>query len=252
MKADGTYWACSFDDEFSGSTVDTTKWSAFDSIKGGFRGGDECYNHNNATVSGGELHLTVTKAAAAFTCGDGHVTQYNSGLLLSRGKFSQTYGRFEMRAKFPAGVGFQPAFWMLPANPFHTSGYSYGEIDVAEAWGTYPGTVSPHLHYVATPSPQNGAYCSVPTSASAFHTYTVEWTRTTMTFLYDGRTCWKTTWSPIAKYQPAGATAPTPFDQDFYMIVNLATGGDSTPSNRITSSTKLPSQMEVDYIRAWR
>jgi beta-glucanase (GH16 family) len=158
-----------------------------------------------------------------------------------------------MRAKIPAGVGFQPAFWMLPQTPYGSRGYSYGEIDVMEAWGTFPGIASPHLHYVSTPgTPMSGNYCLVPTSATAYHTYAVEWTSTRMTFTYDGRTCWSTGWKPIAGYQPAGSAAPAPFDQKFYLIVNLAMGGATTPTNRASVLTRFPATMSVDYIRAWK
>jgi beta-glucanase (GH16 family) len=251
-KVSGGNWTCTFADEFGGARLDTDKWHAYTSTAGGFRGGDECYAPGNVRVASGTLQLSATRSAAGFDCA-GVPSRYRSGMVLSKGLFSQAYGRFEMRAKIPAGVGFQPAFWLLPENPFGSRGYSYGEIDVMEAWGTYPGIASPHLHYVKTPgTPMSGKYCSVPTNATAYHTYALEWTTRKMTFSYDGRTCWSTSWRPIPRFQPPGAVAPTPFDQKFYIIVNLAMGGSTTPSNRATSRTTFPATMSVDYIRAWR
>ena len=252
-KSGGGYWTCTLDDEFSSTRLDTTKWQTYTSAPGGFVGGDECYSPNNVTLDSGNLRLTATKQSTAFTCA-GRSTNYRSGLILSKGRFAQAYGRFEMRAMTPAGVGFQPAFWLLPENPYtQPGGYTYGEIDVMEAWGQYPGLASPHLHYVQTPGTlQSGAYCSVPSMTTSYHTYAVEWTSSKMTFIYDGKTCWSTTWKPIARYQPAGSVAPSPFNQKFYVIVNLAMGGPATPGNRATSTTKFPSRMSVDYVRVWR
>lgn len=252
-KAGGGFWTCTFSDEFNKPRLDTTKWQAYTSAAGGYRGGDECYAPGNVSISKGYLNLTATKSATTFDCA-GVPSNYRSGMVLTRGLFSQAYGRFEMRAKIPGGVGFQPAFWLLPENPYtHPGGYAYGEIDVMESWGTYPGIASPHLHYVQTPgTPMSGAYCSVPTNATAYHAYTVEWTKSVMTFKYDGKVCWSTPWAPIPAYQPPGAVAPTPFDQKFYLIVNLLLGGELTASNRPTSSTTFPSRMSVDYIRVWK
>ena len=84
------------------------------------------------------------------------------------------------------------------------------------------------------------------------HTYTVEWTPTQMTFRYDGNTCWTTTWAPAPPYAPTDATSPTPFDQPFYMMVQLAVDGPSVPYNEVSSATYLPAKMYVDYVRAWQ
>ena len=218
----------------------------------GNSGGDQCYDPANVSVSRGVLNLTTTRPAAAFDCA-GHSTRYRSGMVLTSGLFTQTYGRYEVRAKFPPGLGLQPAIWMLPQHPFRGPDYYYGEIDIAEAWGRYPGIVSPHLHYVSTPgTPQSGAYCTVQTSNSAFHTYAVEWTTTRMRFSYDGKTCWTTTWAPAPPFAPARATSPAPFDQPFYLILNLGVGDSTTRTNRPDAKTPFPARMQVDYVRVWK
>jgi beta-glucanase (GH16 family) len=257
-KPGGGNWQCTFADDFSGTGLDTTKWSPYSSLKGGFVGGDECYSPSNVKVHDGALRLDANKWGT-FTCTDGRQSNYLSGLVMSKGKFSQAYGRFEIRARTPAGVGFQPAFWMLPENPWQPGGYTYGEIDVMEAWGQYPGIASPHLHNVAAYDPQSGAfnrqsgaYCHIDNMTSAYHTYAVEWTTSLMMFRYDGNVCWTTRWKPMAGYQPAGATSPSPFNQNFYIILNLAMGGPRTPGNRATASTPFPAEMSVDYVRVWR
>ncbi|MDT4938133.1 MAG: hypothetical protein QOG80_1804 [Pseudonocardiales bacterium] len=252
-KADGTAWKCSFDDEFSATTLDAAKWSPFASVSGGFRGGAECYSPSQVGVSGGTLNLPTVRAASAFDCA-GVPATYRSGMIVSRNKFTQTYGRFEMRAKIPMSKGLHAAFWLLPENPYHTNGLDYGEIDVMESGGAYTDLASPHLHYVETPGTvQTGTYCTVANMAGAFHDYTLEWTPTSMRFSYDGHSCWTTSWRTIAQYQPAGATAPTPFDQPFYMILNMGTDTASTiPANAVSASTDLSQAMQVDYVRVWK
>src|SRR5581483_11715320 len=185
-------------------------------------------------------------------CGS-YTTNFTSGMVSTKDKFAQTYGRFEMRAKFPPGVGFQPAFWLIPQNPRARGQYEYGEIDIAEEWGNYPQYVSPHLHYVTTPdSRTGGAACKISTSTSAFHTYALTWTPTLMRFDYDGTLCWSTGWLPQPpRTAPLGARAPVPFDQPFYIIVQLAVGGPKTPANLPTATTQFPAHLEVDYVRAW-
>jgi beta-glucanase (GH16 family) len=179
--------------------------------------------------------------------------KYTSGGITSLGKFAQAYGRFEMRAKFPAsGIGLQPAFWMIPANPKSTGRYEYGEIDIAEAYTMRADSVGAHLHYVTTPGTAGaGMRCSVPGSQTGYHTYTLEWTTTTLKFVYDGKTCWQTGWKPKAGYG-GGRVAPAPFDQPFYVMVQLAVGGPKTPDNVPKQQTVFPANMYVDYVRVWK
>ena len=252
-KSNGAPWVCTFADEFTGTTLNTAKWTAFQSQPGGFRGGDECYSPGHVKIGSGTAGLVVTKAAATFDCA-GVPAKYTSGMILTRGKFTQTYGRIEMRAKIPNQVGLQGAFWLLPQNPYHADGYDYGEIDVMENWGSYPNHASAHLHNVWTPgTPTLGKTCAVPNMATAFHTYTLTWTSTSMTFSYDGTTCWKTTWTTIPGYQPAGATAPNPFNQPFYIIINMGVGNTAiTPLNVPNATTTLPATMQIDYVRVWK
>lgn len=252
-KPNGTQWVCTFDDEFRGTHLNSRSWTAFTSAKGSFRGGAECYTPAQVRVANGKLSLPTVRAARAFLCA-GHPAEYRSGMIVSRQKFTQTYGRFEIRAKIPMSKGLHSAFWLLPENPYHADGMSYGEIDVMEAAGAYRDVASPHLHYVATPgTPQLGAYCHVSNMATAFHTYTLEWTSTSMRFSYDGHTCWRTTWQTIHGYQPDGAHAPAPFDQPFYLILNMGTDTATTvKANAVSASTNLSQAMQVEYVRVWK
>jgi beta-glucanase (GH16 family) len=252
-KSNGTAWTCTLDDEFNGSTLNTATWTPYTSVAGGFRGGAECYTPRNVKVSAGSLLLPTTRAAAPFSCA-GRTADYYSGMITSKTRFTQTYGRYQIRAKVPMSKGLHAAFWLLPQNPYHSNGLDYGEIDVMESGGAYRDIASPHLHYVSTPgNPQSGAYCSVPNMATQFHTYTLEWNARTITMSYDGRTCWSTGWQTIPGFQPPGARSPEPFDQPFYIILNMGTDTAQTiPANAVSPSTDLSQPFQVDYIRVWK
>ena len=252
-KADGSKWVCSFDDEFNGGSLDTSKWTALQTVQSGYTTGPAealvCYTNsrNNVSVSGGYLNLTVRKEAAPFNCG-GITTQYTGGTVNTYGHFSQTYGRFEVRAKFPASTiaGLQETLWLWPNNPTRYGPEpASGEIDFAEAFSQYPNMDMPYVHYTpAAYDPNVSNYTCALSSALAFHTYTLVWTTTTLTVGYDGQTCLVDTWSPAAPL-----TAPEPFDQPFFLVLTQALG---IATNTYTSATQLPATTQIDYARIWK
>jgi beta-glucanase (GH16 family) len=225
-----------------------------DSAATAFEAGIECDTPNNVKSNGHSLVLSATRHRTPLSCGREPDNRYRSGMVTTLHTFSQTGGRFEIRAALPKGIGMHPAFWMLPVNPAHSSSYEYGEIDVFEAYGDYPDIVSPHLHYALTPgNVLGGVNCTLNSSISDWHTYTVEWTSTTMTFSYDGAACWTTTWLPMPPYATKDAVAPVPFDQPFYLLLALAVDGPDSNAgkNAVLPNTKFPEKMFVDYVRAW-
>jgi beta-glucanase (GH16 family) len=222
-----------------------------DSAVTNWNAGIECDTPDNVHVNGHSLVLTATRKRTAQPCGKLPSTRYLSGMVSTVNTFSLTYGRVEMRARLPKGVGMHPAFWMLPTNPSATGSYEYGEIDVAEAYGAYPDTVMPHLHYVSTPNVLGGVNCTVLGATSGYHTYRLDWTPTEMTFTYDGSTCWSTPWQPLYPYASKDATQPVPFDQPFYLLIALAVDGSDSAKNAVTGHTKFPEKMLVDYVRVW-
>ena len=122
-KATGGYWTCTFGEDFNGTSLDTTKWAVQNTAGSGFHSGPECFvnSPNNISLSGGYLNLTVRREAAPFSCktpSGSYTTQYTSGMVFTYGKFSQTYGRFEVNAKFPPQTvaGLQESLWLFPVN----------------------------------------------------------------------------------------------------------------------------------------
>lgn len=154
---------------------------------------------------------------------------YSSGMISSRGRFSQKYGYFEIRARWTGGKGIWPAFWLLPA-----TGAWPPEIDVLEAHGDKPGTTFQTIHSTVRAFGSNAA--KVPTADGQFHTYSVLWLPERLDFFVDDQ---KT------------VTFPTPSDmhQPMYIIANLAVGG-KWPGDPDTH-TPFPANIEIDYVRAW-
>jgi beta-glucanase (GH16 family) len=247
-KPSGGYWTCSFDDEFGKRTLDSTKWTVMTTAATGYYTGNACYidSPNNLAESTGYLRISATRPAAPVACGT-RMADYLTTAVITKGKFAQQYGRFEMRAKFPPGVGLQPAFWMYPENLMATGTLNWGEMDIVEAYGAYPGYVQPRVHWMLADgnSTAPGGNCYIPTDTTSYHTYEMEWTSTTITFNYDGVTCWS-----IPKPESGAPTySPAPFDQKYFMIVELAIGG--TSANLPNATTPFPATMTVDYVRAW-
>jgi beta-glucanase (GH16 family) len=157
---------------------------------------------------------------------------YSSGLLTSKGSFSQKYGVFEIRAKIPRGKGLWPAFWLLPAN-----GAWPPELDILEILGDNPQKL-----YVSWHSNVGGKHSSetkpidVPDTSAEFHTYSVDWSKDTINWFFDD-------------IQIASKPTPEDFHQPMYMLVNLAVGGGWPGAPDTT--TEFPAKYSIDWVRVY-
>ena len=255
-KPNGTPWVCTFDDEFDGTTLNTSKWLVQQTSNSGYRSGNECYvnSPNNVSVSGGVLNLTARQEAAPFSCTDGldgaqsYQTQYTAGMVSTDDRFSQTYGLYMVRAKLPPAAikGLQETLWLWPddASKYGTLPQEGGEIDFAEFYSEYPTLDIPVLHYrTVEKDPNATADCNV-TNQNEFHTYGLEWTTTSMTMFIDGQACMSDTWQPMAP-----ETAPEPFNQPFFICLTQALGMDT--NNFVAGTTPLPATTQIDWVRVW-
>jgi beta-glucanase (GH16 family) len=260
VRTGGGVWTCSFDDEFSGTTLDMTKWTPSVTVGTLFTtgpvGSEVCYynNPNIISESGGYLYLTVRKEANPFRCGT-FTTQYSGGSVTGTGKFSQTYGRFEVRAKFPSVTvaGLQETLWLYPVNALKYGPRPVsGEIDFAEAYSFRSTLNIPTIHYVPVKADPNVTAGNCLTSGSlisgsltSFHTYALVWTTTSLTITVDGTTCLTDYFHPAAPL-----IAPQPFDQPFFVALTQALGINSNAFN--PSTTPLPATTAIDYVRVWK
>ncbi len=244
-------WTLVWSDEFStpdGSSPDPTKWT-YD-LGGNGWGNHELESYTNrpenAHIEKGNLVITAQKET--YTGADGVTRYYTSARLKTQGIFTQTYGRFEARIKIPEGQGMWPAFWLL-GQDIPTVGWpKCGEIDIMENIGKEPGVVHGSLHGPSATGPTSDLtqIFTLPGGqnlADDFHLYAVEWEPGLVRFYLDSHlyaTFDSSQW-------PAGGTWA--FDHPFFIILNLAVGGD-WPGNP-DPSTKFPQTMLVDYVRVY-
>jgi beta-glucanase (GH16 family) len=250
-------WVLTWSDEFNGadgSAVDSTKW--IHDVGGNGWGNQELEYYTdgseNAVIQAGNLVITATTAgASAHTCtySSNKTCAYTSARLLTKGKFSQKYGRIEARIQIPEGQGIWPAFWMLGANIDGAGWPACGEIDIMESIGREPSINHGSLHMPASGTTNDSeltGMTALPGGAKlgdAFHTYAIEWSATAINFYLD-ETLYET-------QTPQVATGRTwAFDQPFFIILNVAVGGQwpGTPD----TTTVFPQTMKVDWVRAYR
>lgn len=250
-KPNGDSWQCTFADNFSGSTLNPTKWSPLLTARTGIHS-PECRVATPGTirVARGSLKLTVRDKAAQFDCltpTGSYPTKYVGGGITSYGKFNQAYGRFEIRAKFPSAKvrGLHSALWMFPQEQVYGAWPRSGEIDIAEYRTALPGRVIPTLHYWRSGQRKvtTNNFCS-PGRADRFHTYTLTWSRRMMTITFDGRVCLIRRFSLLNLI-----LSRRPFDHPFVLILNQSLG---IFQNSVTSQTPLPATMNIDYVRVWK
>lgn len=239
-------------DEFDGTgPIEATKWFHQTQLPDGnswYNGEIQHYTNriDNSYMYGGYLNIVAKNE----TYTDQGVTkEYTSARLNS--KFAFTYGKVEIRAKLPFGVGTWPALWMLGKNINEDGAYwdnqgfgttswpACGEIDIMEHWGTNQNYVQSAIH---TPSSYGATVNlggqTIPTASTEFHVYAMEWTDEKMTFSVDGVEHYT--------YNPPVKDADTwPFDADQYLILNVAI----LPS---IESSFTESAMQVDYVRVYQ
>nr|MBU3858126.1 glycoside hydrolase family 16 protein [Flavobacterium sp. MC2016-06] len=165
-------------------------------------------------------------------------SHYTSARLLTKGKFSFKYGRAEVRAKLPAGGGTWPAFWMLGDNIDTAPWPACGEVDIMEVVGNNPDVNHSSLHSPGrSGNTPDTAITTVTNSATEFHVYAADWTAESIKFYVDDKL-----------FYTFANNSNMPFNQNFFLILNLAMGGNfgGTVDPNFTSAT-----YEIDYVRVY-
>lgn len=224
----GGGWSLTWSDEFSGQSVDPTKWTPWDAPSP-YNGELQYYSPDQASVQGGMLTITSLRR----TIGG---RQYSSARLESAGHFAQKYGRFEYRAKLPGTQSLWPAFWLLPA-----TGAWPPEIDIMELLGHEPRKVYGTHHWGTASSvvSNGGAYtlaAGLPSFTDDFHLFAVEWWPDRIDWFVDG-----------VKYYTHTTNIP---QEPMYLIINTAVGG-AWPGYP-NATTVLPQTHVVDYVRVYQ
>ena len=231
----------------------------------------------NVTVQNGLLVISAIEE-------DYNGSSFTSAKILTKGKFSQAYGRFEARIKVPGGSGLWPAFWLLGENVDVDGWPQCGEIDIMEYRRQEPTKVSGSIHgpgYSGLTDPQGQVTKSYDLGNdrydAGFHVFGIEWSPDYINYyiddvlynqitpsdivvtpadavysLNDGvEAVEATAYSPaVEAVEPTDVTGDWVFNKPFYIIINLAVGGNF-PGNP-DSGEVFPQNMLVDYVRVYR
>jgi beta-glucanase (GH16 family) len=245
-------WVLAWADEFNGpdgAPADASRWTAVVGGDGWGNAEREYYTSELANVrqEGGSLLITADTAGIdGKSCWYGPCT-HTSARLETKGKLEQKYGRFEARLQLPRGQGMWSAFWMLGADCSTVGWPLCGEIDIMENVGMEPRLVHGSMHgpgYAGGGALTNKyALPSGVAFAADYHLYAVEWDAVEIRFYVDD-TLYETR-SP----EDAPSGARWVYDHPFYLLLNLAVGGNWPGDPDLT--TKFPATMKVDYVRAY-
>jgi beta-glucanase (GH16 family) len=269
-------WKLVWRDEFDGDRVDPGKWD-FD-IGNGFYdyknqawvpgwGNEELQYYTsepgNVFVQDSVLHIRALKESL-------HGCGYTSARLKTRKRdgtplFNQRYGKFEFRARVPHGKGLWPALWMLPQADTYGNWAASGEIDVMEILGEQPDKVLSSIHFGSSAPNRSLVTHTMPIpgggTVADWHVYAVEWEPGEIRWSLDGvvwarQDFWWSTSKVDADGQGLVAAQdgdlnpwPAPFDQPFYIVMNVAVGGNfpGAPND----ATAFPADLQVDYVRVY-
>lgn len=252
-------------DEFIGTQLDTGKWNYeqgyyLNDDPGTWGWGNAELQHytnspQNIFVQDGKLNIRALNDPKSFPQDPNRTAPYSSGKINTKDHFSLKYGRVDFRAKLPTGNGIWPALWMLPQDQTYGTWAASGEIDVMEARGRLPGMTSGAIHFGGQ-WPANthlsGEYHfpSGQTIANDYHVYSVVWEEDNIKWYVDGKFFFKATRDQW--YSAAAPNNPNaPFDQAFYLIMNLAIGGNFD-GGIAPSPGDIPATMQVDYVRVYK
>lgn len=233
-------------DEFEKDGLpDSTKWSYDVSGNEWGWGNNEKQSYtfkrlDNAHVKNGQLYITAKRENI-------NGREYSSARLVTKGKGDWKYGLIEVKAIIPGGRGIWPAIWMMPTNSAYGIWPESGEIDLMENVGFKPDSIFSAIHtktYNHKDYTQKAASVSVPDCHSKYHVYKLKWTEDKIETFVDNE--------KFFEFQNEKNTFKEwPFDNPFYLIMNVAVGGDWGGQHGIDNSV-FPQSMVVDYVRVYQ
>ena len=194
----------------------------------------QIYTNQNHSIKDGNLLIEARKT------GD----SYSSTRITTQGKKEFLYGRIEARAKLPVGKGIWPAFWMLGNNIKSVGWPKCGEIDILEYVGREPHFVYTSLHTESSfGNTINTKKTKIDTIEEGFHIFAIDWTKDKIEFFVDNESVY--TYNPKLKND-----ATWPYNQPFYIVVNMAIGGNF--GGHEVDDTIFPQQFLIDYIKVYQ
>jgi len=255
-------WRLVFGDEFSGDSLDTSKWVALN--ESGFGAGNDpdvlktshCYMANEVAVADGRL--VITARPQVNTCdsvysGRPHQMLHTSGAVWTKGKHFWAYGRFEIRARFPVGRGLWPALWLKPEDSVYGNWPRSGELDIMENLGhVTANNLNMAMHYAASDGAggliRQQQKAKISLAVDEWHTYALRWAPGRLIWSIDGEVYLSVTdWSMAWPFE-----MPKPFDQPFHLMMNLAIDNANGFAGGPPDADTFPAAMEVDWVRVYQ
>ena len=228
-------------DEFDGSSLSLIKWR-YQTGGWGWGNNELQYYTDGANTEVADGHLTITARKETFG-----TNEYTSARVNTVQSF--LYGKIEVRAILPSGLGTWPAIWMMPTYSVYGIWPNSGEIDIMEHVGKDLNRVHHVIHtqaYNHQLGTQKGSSSVVADATEAFHVYKLEWLPDMLMFFVDDTLIW--IYDPN-DYTNCPASNRWPFDKHFYLIMNIAIGGwwpgDPSPSFEMA-------EMIIDYVRIYQ
>lgn len=238
-------------DDFNGDSLNKADWNVETHEPGWVNSEWQAYvdSADNIQVKDGKLLLKPVKTVDK----DGNAS-YTSGRINTQGRHDFKYGYFECRAKVPTGKGYLPAFWMMPTDEnLYGQWPKCGEIDIMEVMGQETNKAYGTIHYGEPHDQSQGTYSVAAANnfADNYHTYAVDWEPGKITWYVDGIKYHEESDWFSAKSGQGTVAYPAPFDQPFYMILNLAVGG-SWVGYPDDSTTYDDQQFAIDYVKVYQ
>ena len=200
---------------------------------------------SNAATDG-DGYLAITARSETYS-GGGYTCPYTSAKIETSGRFATTYGSIQARIKIPPGLGLWPAFWADGADINQVGQPQAGEIDMMEVVNDQ-FTVHATIHGPTIPATPAGWFLTTRTKSATsladdFHIYGMNWSPGCIQFTLDG--------VPYTTYTPSSLSGDQQwvFDHPFYLLLNLAVGGDWAGAPPAT--TQFPATMLVDWVRVY-
>ncbi len=240
-------WVAIWADEFDGLGIDLNRWN-IENAGGGFGNNElQYYRPDNAELVDGKLVITAKDESYGGA-------EYTSAKLTSKYKGDFRYGRIQVRAKLAPGRGTWPAIWMMPTMSVYGGWPNSGEIDIMEYVGYDPGMVHTTIHTTygnGTNGRQIGYDMELSNPESQFYTYEIIWKPGYIQTYVDG-VPYSNPFVYVPEFNQDKPYDDTfPFDQQFYLILNLAIGGNWGGVQGVDDSI-FPTTFEIDYVRVYQ
>ena len=240
-------WTLVWNDEFNSPEIDLSRWNFEIWGPGVVNNEEQAYTarNENAYIEDGKLIIQALKE-------NYNGAEYSSARMTTKNKGDWTYGRMEVRAKLPTGLGTWPAFWMMPTNSVYGGWPNSGEIDILEHVGCDSGNIHGSIHCneynhadnTGQTGTLNNILATTGSNIDEFHTYSIVWNENSINWYVDNI-------NYFTYNKSEDNYTSWPFDKNFYIILNLAIGGNWGGICSFDSTT-FPQLFEIDYVRVYQ